>query len=368
MKRLGVLLLGSALALLPLLDPLPAFAQQAPALGNVVANCGTPNGTYTAGQNRPVTEDTTGTLCTASGGGGGGNVNLTGINGVAPAVGNGTTNTGTLRVTVSSDSTGQVKVVGPTANGSPAANPPVLMGGTADGTATGAVGNAKVDSSGNIYSNATIVGPLGTQTLNNSVAVTTGDGNSVTLGAKADAATCATNNTGMACLRQIDADIKGTGNVQGVTASGASLTENPLANGCRAATAAPTAVTDGQKVNALCGVEGKQVVLPYSIKELAVRGTVTSTDTAAHSIIASAGGSLKNYITALQCGRTDAGASAIVLTFSDAASTVEILPAGGATNIQFPIPLATAAATAFSVTSGTGVSTLYCSAQGYTGL
>ncbi len=44
------------------------------------------------------------------GGGGGGTTDLIGINGVAPAVGNGITSTGTLRVTLSSDSTGQVKL------------------------------------------------------------------------------------------------------------------------------------------------------------------------------------------------------------------------------------------------------------------
>lgn len=40
-----------------------------------------------------------------------GDVNLTGINGVTPSVGNGATNTGTLRVTVSNDSTGQLTVL-----------------------------------------------------------------------------------------------------------------------------------------------------------------------------------------------------------------------------------------------------------------
>jgi len=39
-------------------------------------------------------------------------------------------------------------VFGPTANGAAAANPPVLVGGTANGTATGNVGNWKVDSAG----------------------------------------------------------------------------------------------------------------------------------------------------------------------------------------------------------------------------
>src|SRR5262249_54878706 len=63
----------------------------------------------------------------------------------------------------------------------------------------------------------------------------------------------------------------------GVTASGASLTENPLADGCRGASAAPTAVRDGQKVNLLCPLLGQFVNMPYAIKELDVRGSASGT-------------------------------------------------------------------------------------------
>ncbi len=156
--------------------------------------------------------------------------------------------------------------------------------------------------------------------------------------------------------------------VQGDAASGATAAGNPLLSGGRAATATPTAVTDGQAIAIQLGDTGKQIVLPYSIKENAVRGTVTSTDTSAHTIIASAGGSLKNYITGLQIGRTDAGATAIIVTCNDSASSVFVIPSGGATNLVFNVPLVTAAATAFQITSGTSVSTLYASAQGYVGL
>jgi hypothetical protein len=48
-------------------------------------------------------------------------------------------------------------VYGPTAAGSPAANPPVLLGGTIDGTATGNVDNLKV-SGGNGYVNLSQIG------------------------------------------------------------------------------------------------------------------------------------------------------------------------------------------------------------------
>lgn len=154
--------------------------------------------------------------------------------------------------------------------------------------------------------------------------------------------------------------------VVGAAANGAAVSGNPLGNGCRAATAAPTAVTDGQAIFMLCGAEGKQVFLPYTIKELAVRGTANTTGTGATTIIASAGGSLKNYVTGLQCSNTSA--TTVTITMSDSASSVFIVPANGGSNISFAIPLATAAATAFTFTSSSGVTTLYCSAQGYTGL
>lgn len=66
----------AALAALLTLSVGPLHAQTAPALATVVPACGTPPSTYASGQNRPVTQDTTGTLCSASGGGGGGNVTI----------------------------------------------------------------------------------------------------------------------------------------------------------------------------------------------------------------------------------------------------------------------------------------------------
>lgn len=53
----------------------------------VVATCGS-GVTWTAGKMNFPTVDTTGTLCVSSGGSSGGNVNLTGINGVAPSITN----------------------------------------------------------------------------------------------------------------------------------------------------------------------------------------------------------------------------------------------------------------------------------------
>lgn len=47
---------------------IPATAQT-PENANVVTTCGTPNSTYAANSNRPVTQGTDGTLCTRSAGG-----------------------------------------------------------------------------------------------------------------------------------------------------------------------------------------------------------------------------------------------------------------------------------------------------------
>jgi len=48
--------------------PIIAHAQSS---ATVVTTCGTPPSTYSSGQNRSITQDTTGTLCTAGSGGGG---------------------------------------------------------------------------------------------------------------------------------------------------------------------------------------------------------------------------------------------------------------------------------------------------------
>lgn len=111
MKHLGLWLGASALVLN--LGAGPVLADTT-VNAVVLGTCGTMN--YPVGQARATTQDQTGTLCTKGGGGGSGGA-----------------------------------VFGPTADGSPAANPPVLIAGTIDGTGTGNVGVAKIDAAGNGY-------------------------------------------------------------------------------------------------------------------------------------------------------------------------------------------------------------------------
>lgn len=189
------------------------------------------------------------------------------------------------------------------------------------------------------------------------------DGYSPNLGVSTDAASCASGTSLLACSRQFHADA-----TAGVAAPATTYPSSAVATICRAATTSPTAVTDGQGVAPMCSKGGKTVVDLYAPSDLRVSGTATSTDTGAHTIIAAGAGSLKNYITGVQCGRTDAGTSPILITFSDAQSTKMVIPDagnGGGNNMDFASPIVTAAATAFTFTSGTGVTTAYCNAQGY---
>lgn len=152
----------------------------------------------------------------------------------------------------------------------------------------------------------------------------------------------------------------------GQGANGATAPTSSTQEGCRSASTAPTEVTDGQMTPIQCGLGGKQIVMPFTVKELAVRGKATSTDTSPHDIIASAGGSLKNYITGVQCYNTSA--TSVVITFNDSITTPLLLPSTGGNNATYLVPLVTAAATAFQFTSPSGLTTIGCAAQGFIGL
>ena len=158
----------------------------------------------------------------------------------------------------------------------------------------------------------------------------------------------------------------------GVGTPGVTSPSTDIAVGFNAVTAEPTKVTAGQNAAAYSDLVGKQIVSPYANREVMVRGSASTTGTGATTIIAASGSaSLKTYVTDIECGRTDAGTTAITATFNDVggtgSGTVLIIPAGGGNNKSFHVPLVTAANTAFTFTASSGVTTLYCSAQGFTG-
>jgi hypothetical protein len=216
-------------------------------------------------------------------------------------------------------------------------------------------------------------------------AVTIADGADVAQGAIADAAYAGSGtSTVIAGLKGIYAAAIGAipaqsghgvliGAVEGTTASGVAVTDNPLLNGARAQSAEATAVAAAQKVASAADLYGKTITSPYANRELYLSGFTTGTDTAAHDLIAAQGGTLKIYVTGIQCSRSDAGTTAIVVTMLDSTPTnlaQMVLPnsgGGGGNNMIFTTPIATAANKKLQFSSGTSTSTVYCTAEGYAG-
>lgn len=101
-----------------------------------------------------------------------------------------------------------------------------------------------------------------------------------------------------------------------------------------------------------------------------VSGSGNATGTGATTIIAAPSATRRLYITAVECGRTDAGTTAVRATLNDDGTTVIVIPnsgGGGGNNITFPSPLTVPAGTALTFTMSSGVTTAYCNAQGFSG-
>lgn len=163
--------------------------------------------------------------------------------------------------------------------------------------------------------------------------------------------------------------VAGSQGVGGLAASGAAVVGNPILNGCRAQSAEPTAVTNGQAVDNACDLTGKQLVMPYSNKENFLAGENSSTATAAVTLIAAQGVGVKIYVTAIQCYNSGATTSTIVLnnTQADTHNWTGVNVAGGGFNTSFPTPLVVAANTALTFTPGSASTTQFCNVQGYSG-
>lgn len=130
------------------------------------------------------------------------------------------------------------------------------------------------------------------------------------------------------------------------------------------------ATSGGNLTGLLVDLIGRLVNVPYAPREQALQGTASTNGSLGLIIIPAQGPNVKIYTTAIQCGRDDAGTTAISLTIGDIKGTQLVLPnsgGGGGNNATFPIPLVTTANTNLVTTPSAAVSFLRCSAQGYTG-
>lgn len=208
--------------------------------------------------------------------------------------------------------------------------------------------------------------------------------NTITAIAPADAITTGTYASGSPTLgaellfngttydRHRSGGVTGAAMVAGAAAGGTAIASagNPVATAALGSTSDQTAVSNGQTVVPEATPNGKLVVQPWALTPNLADGGGSSTGTGTFTVLAASGSaSLKEYMTSLQCGRSDAGTTAITVAISDGTKTrTFVVPdngGGGGNNGHFVTPIVFAANTAVTAAFSAGVTTGYCNAEGY---
>lgn len=237
------------------------------------------------------------------------------------------------------------------------------------------------------------------------------DGAQVTLGAKADAKSSATDTTSitvMQVLKQLSAEMQllrtalgstaldlgvstggsrtlrvavDTTQVQATVAHDAADSGDPLKIGGRARSSEIAAVSNNDRADLITDLVGKLIVLPYANPENFVSGAITSamTGTTSTSLVAAPASGLRNYITQITVSNASITVPTdILIQDGSGGTTLYVLPcpagagtgtgASGAT-FTFPTPLRqpTTATALFCANVTTGSSTKV-SASGYKGV
>lgn len=352
----------------------------------VVSACGTPPHSYAAGTFQPVLMDTTGTLCTYGSGGGGGGGGGSVTQGTIPWVVDTTTGVGSnLWTAVTSAIPAGTNVIGSvsqntspwvvdTSNSGNLYN--AIIGPVPAGSNTiGYVGQVAATTTTTTLQNAAVANGNGTAQV-----VTGYSGAVLTVNCSACSGGTQINFQGSqdgTNFSSIYAVQIGTVNTATSTTTAgltywrvavAGLTDlRATVSAYSAGTVTITSQTTPLSYDAPVQPTAEQTGSAYPNKANFLSGSGSQTGTTITTIITapSAG---KVYVTDVQCGRTDAGSSSDYVTFNDAAATIMVLPnsgGGGGNNMHFTTPLTVAATTAFRFTPNAGVSTIYCSAQGY---
>jgi hypothetical protein len=231
--------------------------------------------------------------------------------------------------------------------------------------------------------------------------VSVADGSNVTLGAKTDAQSTATDTTSitiMQVLKQISASIQaaasslsgtltvgshavtnaGTFPVQSVSAGDVANdgadSGNPVKVGGKAVSSEPSAVANADRSNLHTDLVGKLLTIPYSVPELLVTGSNASaiTNTTSTSIIAAQGAGIRSYVTSLIVTNSHATVGTLVKITDGSGGTLlaqgYCAALGGGFTLTLNSPIKTTANTALHAICGTTGANVYVSAIGYKGV
>jgi len=188
----------------------------------------------------------------------------------------------------------------------------------------------------------------GTQT--NDVKVTL-DGENVALAAGTNTIgnvkiTDGTETVSVNASNQLEVAVGNTINVTGDVAHDSADSGNPVKIGGVARTSNPTAVADGDRVNAAFDDIGRQVVVLNQVRDLTTHGTATISTTSETTILSAAGAGVYLDLTAITIANTSA--TDVRVDIRDASSgTVRLsflAPAGQTVGAVFQVPVTQAAA------------------------
>jgi hypothetical protein len=186
----------------------------------------------------------------------------------------------------------------------------------------------------------------------------------------------AVNASGNPIFAQITAGTAAIGTVNPTTAANwaigataSTLPANARLGGCAGLSTQQTAVTTGQLAGCVADLDGKLTNVPYAPRAMMSRsgGQSSVTGTTITLLAASGTASVYEYLTSMQCSNTSA--TTITVLLNDTAGSVFIVPAGGGTNVTFPVPLrSNSANSALTATLSANAATIYCNGQGYNSL
>jgi hypothetical protein len=160
-------------------------------------------------------------------------------------------------------------------------------------------------------------------------------------------------------------------NTAGDVAHDSADSGNPVKIGAVAKSADPTAVANGDRANLYTDLNGKLIVMPYTLPENQIYGSNASaiTDTTSTSIIAAAGAGIRNYITSILVTNSHATVGTLVKITDGSGGTLlaqgYAAPAGGGWSLALPVPIKTTANTALHAICGTTGANVYVTAVGY---